>query len=146
MKQEDSLPFAKEPVTYCQYFVKQEGSLPFAKEPVTYCQYFMKQEGSLPLAKEPVTYCQYFMKQEGSLPLAKEPVTWTYPEPDQSTPRPWHPPFRICRRAGFCAVSCNVFKFLSWGFVTTSPNLQTEEPPFVSCSPLIIKYMGGYPL
>jgi hypothetical protein len=36
---------------------------------------------------------------------------------------------------------CNMFKFLRWGIVTTSPKPQAGRPPFVGCPRLLIQYI-----
>ena len=51
-------------------------------------------------------------------------------------------PSLVARR--LCII-CNVFEFLRWGVVSTSPNTQAGGPPLVGCPLLLIKYICGYP-
>jgi hypothetical protein len=63
------------------------------------------------------------MGTEGSFPRSQQPAV---------CPRP------ICKIR-------NILKFLRWGVVSTSPNLQAGGPPLVDCLRLLIEYIGSYP-
>jgi hypothetical protein len=61
------------------------------------------------------------MESEGSLPHSQEPAYR-----------------RISQVPRLLCMICNVFNFLQWGIVSTSPNRQAGGPSFVGCPQLVI--------
>jgi hypothetical protein len=79
------------------------------------------------------------------LPHSQQSANCPYSEPEQSSSFPLLSFYlRISPVPRSLCLIRDIFNFLRWGVVSTSPNTQAGIPPPVGCPRLLIKYIRSY--